>query len=177
VTHRLLAGFLLLAAGCVPAPAGRPATLTPPADSPPVTLKETSVAGFANSLAELKGKVVLVDAWFLGCHPCVEKFPKTVALHEKYKGEGFTAVGLDIMRSELEKKDRVLKFLEEKKAAFPNYIFNDTEAAIDAWMERMKAYPTPAMILYDRNGEYVKTLTEATHEEIEAAVREQLAKK
>ncbi len=177
MNHRLLAGFLLLTAGCVPTPADRPATLPPPSESPAVTLKETSVADFPKSLAELKGKVVLVDAWFLGCHPCVEKFPKTVALHEKYKGEGFTAVSLDIMRSELKKKDRVLKFLEEKKATFPNYIFNDTESAIDAWMERMKAYPTPAMILYDRNGEYVKTLTEATHDEIEAAVKDQLAKK
>ena len=76
-----------------------------------------------------------------------------------------------------EKKDRVLDFLVKQNAAFPNFILNDTEAAIDAWMDRYQTIPTPATVVYNRKGEYVKTLTEATPEQIEAAVKEQLAAK
>ena len=86
-----------------------------------------------------------------------------------------TCVSLDIMASEVEKKDRVEAFLVKQNAAFPNFILKDSEAAIDAWMERHQAVPTPALVIYNRKGEYVKTLTEATAEQIEAAAREQLA--
>ena len=107
----------------------------------------------------------------------VRQFPSFVALHQKYAGEGVTGMSLDIMVSEVAKKDRVQDFLTKQNAAFPNFILNDTEAAVDAWMERYKTIPTPALVIYNRNGEYVKTLTEATAEQIEAAVKEQLAAK
>ena len=106
-----------------------------------------------------------------------QEVPSFVALHNKYAGEGVTGVSLDIMASEVPKKDRVQEFLAKQNAAFPNFILNDTEAAIDAWMDRYQAVPTPALVIFNLRGEYVKTLTEATPEQIEAAVKEQLAAK
>ena len=156
-----------------------PAVVTQPEYHPAdaVTLREVNVEGFQKALAEQKGKVVLIDVWFLGCAPCIKKFPSFVALHNKYAGEGVTGMSLDIMASEVPKKDRVQDFLTKQNAYFPNFILNDTEATIDAWMARYEAVPTPALVIYGRNGEYVKTLTEATPEQIEAAVKEQLAAK
>ena len=180
MTRRLLAGLALAAAlpGCSPSTGvATPPTATAPAPVEAVTLREVTVEGFQKALAEQKGKVVLIDVWFLGCAPCVKKFPNFVALHAKYAGEGVTGISLDIMASEVAKKDRVLDFLVKQNAAFPNFILNDTEAAIDAWMDRYQAIPTPATVVYNRKGEYVKTLTEATPEQIEAAVKEQLAAK
>jgi len=178
----LTAATALAVAGCHTKGAG---SATPPtAGSPPVaspvpaeavTLREVTVAGFQQALTEQKGKVVLIDVWFLGCAPCVKKFPSFVALHTKYAGEGVTGMSLDIMATEVPRKDRVQDFLTKQNAAFPNYIFNDTEAAIDAWMDRYQTIPTPALVIYNRAGEYVKTLTDATPEQIEAAVKEQLA--
>ncbi len=180
MTRRLLAGLALAAAlpGCTPTTSvSAPPPATAPAPAEAVTLREVTVEGFQKALAEQKGKVVLIDVWFLGCAPCVKKFPNFVALHAKYAGEGVTGISLDIMASEVPKKDRVLDFLVKQNAAFPNFILNDTEAAIDAWMDRYQAIPTPATVVYNRKGEYVKTLTEATPEQIEAAVKEQLAAK
>ena len=166
-------------AGCQTKEGGTslPPQVATPAPAEAVTLREVTVEGFQKALAEQKGKVVLIDVWFLGCAPCVKKFPSFVALHSKYAGEGVTGMSLDIMASEVAKKDRVQDFLTKQNAAFPNFILNDTEANIDAWMERYQAIPTPALVIYGRNGEYVKTLTEATPEQIEAAVKEQLAAK
>ena len=180
MTRRLLAGLVLAAVlpGCTPTTGvTTPPTATAPAPADAVTLREVTVEGFQKALAEQKGKVVLIDVWFLGCAPCVKKFPSFVALHAKYAGEGVTGISLDIMASEVAKKDRVQDFLAKQNATFPNFIFNDTEAAIDAWMDRYQAIPTPATVVYNRKGEYVKTLTEATPEQIEAAVKEQLAAK
>ena len=161
--------------GTSPAPPVTAPTTSTPVEA--VTLREVTVEGFRKALAEQKGKVVLIDVWFLGCAPCVKKFPSFVALHTKYAAEGVTGVSLDIMASEVANKGRVQEFLANQHAAFPNFILNDTEAAIDAWMARYEAVPTPALVIYNRKGEYVKTLTEATPEQIEAAVKEQLAAK
>ncbi len=184
MTRRILAGLALATVtGCetktgngLTAPAATTQRGSSPAPTEAVTLREVTVEGFQKALAEQKGKVVLVDVWFLGCAPCVKKFPSFVALHAKYAGEGVTGMSLDIMVSEVAKKERVQEFLAKQNATFPNFILNDTEAAVDAWMDRYQTIPTPALVIYNRNGEYVKTLTEATAEQIEAAVKEQLAK-
>ena len=86
MTRRILAGLTLATlTGCesktgtgliaptavtAPSPSG-----SSPAPVEAVTLREVTVEGFQKALAEQKGKVVLVDVWFLGCAPCVKKFP------------------------------------------------------------------------------------------------------
>lgn len=58
-----------LAVGCSkPTASTTPASTaaTAPAPEAKVELTEVSAAGFENAIRGLKGKVVLVDAWFLG---------------------------------------------------------------------------------------------------------------
>lgn len=45
------------------------------------------------SLAELKGKVVLIDFWAVWCGPCIATFPHLKEWHEKYTDKGFVIVG------------------------------------------------------------------------------------
>ena len=45
------------------------------------------------SLAELKGKVVLIDFWAVWCGPCIATFPHLKEWHEKYSDKGFVIVG------------------------------------------------------------------------------------
>ena len=54
------------------------------------------LAGKKVDLAELKGKVVLVDFWASWCGPCKEEMPVLEALHEKYAEEGLVIVGVNI---------------------------------------------------------------------------------
>ena len=47
-----------------------------------------------NSLAQLQGKVVLIDFWATWCSPCVEKLPYVAELHERYRDQGFIVIAL-----------------------------------------------------------------------------------
>src|SRR5882724_4891936 len=45
-------------------------------------------------LADLRGKVVLVDFWTHGCINCVRTLPHVTGLYEKYKDRGFVVIGI-----------------------------------------------------------------------------------
>ncbi|WP_298950426.1 TlpA disulfide reductase family protein [uncultured Nonlabens sp.] len=40
-----------------------------------------------HSLESLRGKVVVLDFWFIQCKPCVKQFPSMNTLKKKYKGK------------------------------------------------------------------------------------------
>gem|GEM_PF-538702 len=50
---------------------------------PPITL--TTITGKKINLAQLRGKVVVLDFWATWCAPCVQELPHIIAINEKYK--------------------------------------------------------------------------------------------
>ena len=70
----------------------------------------TTLDGVEVDMATLKGKVVVLNFWFIGCKPCIQEMPELNELRNEFKGEEvvFLALALD-------KADRLESFLTEKE--------------------------------------------------------------
>lgn len=63
------------------------------------------------SLAQLQGKIVVVEFWATWCPPCQRSIPHLNALHNKYKDKGVVILGLSD-----ENADKVESFIKRMNA-------------------------------------------------------------
>jgi cytochrome c biogenesis protein CcmG/thiol:disulfide interchange protein DsbE len=95
------------------------------------------------SLAEHKGKVVVLNVWASWCPPCVSEMPLLQRTHEKIAPRGGMVLGIDTQDAQ----EDALKFLREKKIEFPSLRDRDREYGRDLGVS---GYPETFLI--DREG-------------------------
>jgi len=78
------------------------------------------------TVAELKGKVVVVDFWTYSCINCIRSVPYVRAWAEKYRDKGLVVIGVHAPEFAFEKKiDNVKKAVKDFAIGYPVAIDND----------------------------------------------------
>jgi len=71
------------------------------------------INGNIHTLESLKGKVIVLNFWFIQCKPCVEEFPDLNKLKNKFKNKS-----VEFFAVTWNDKNSLVKFLETKKLDF-----------------------------------------------------------
>jgi len=103
-THAILAltlvSFSVSACGAeekTAAPAGEIKTFVDTSTLKPAgDFKLLDLNGKTKTLADYKGKVMIVDFWATWCGPCKASIPHLVELQEKYRAQGLEVVGISL---------------------------------------------------------------------------------
>lgn len=123
------------------------------------------------TMAELRGKVVLVDFWTYTCINCVRTLPYLTAWYEKYKNNNFIIIGVHSPEFAFEKETKnVENAIKQFKINYPVALDNDFET----WRVFDNQY-WPAGYLIDARGRIRKThFGEGGYDEMEQAIRQLL---
>lgn len=155
-----------------------------PDEAGKVQVNEVRVAQLEQAIKDNKGKVILIDCWATWCVPCVKKFPKLVERHQKYAAQGLVCMSVSMDKlgaAEQYSKDKVLKFLQEKRATFPNFILIQPDKEEEALVKLIgDCFLIPHLALFDRQGRRIWTSAdgpELTDEQLDKKIEQLLAEK
>jgi thiol-disulfide isomerase/thioredoxin len=139
--------------------------------------------GTAQTIATLRGKVILLDFWATWCAPCIEAFPSLIEWHENYQKDGFVVIGMTRYYGEIQKMTADIptetKYLESFKKTH-GLPYEIAVAKGQANQINYGALNIPTTVLIDRKGvvRYVELGTSASrNEEIRKVIEKLLAEK
>ena len=99
-------------------------------------------------LAELRGKVVLLEFWTFGCYNCRNVEPYIKSWHEKYADKGLVVIGVHAPEFSYERSiANVQRYVREHAIHYPVAIDNE----FATWKRYQNRY-WPAMYLIDKHG-------------------------
>ena len=119
------------------------------------------------TLAELRGKVVLLDFWTYTCINCIRTLPHVTQWYNSYKDKGLEIIGIHTPEFAFEKsKPHVEDAIKRFNITYPVALDNDYKT----WTAYNNRY-WPAHYLIDQNGIIVKThFGEGNYVEMENAI-------
>jgi peroxiredoxin len=103
------------------------------------------LSGKTWSLADLHGKVVMVNFWATWCPPCRKEMPDLETLYERLGSQGLVILGISD-----EETAKVEPFIRERKVTFP--ILLDPGRKVN---EAFIVEGIPKTFVYDRDGKLV----------------------
>jgi cytochrome c biogenesis protein CcmG, thiol:disulfide interchange protein DsbE len=111
-------------------------------NAPNFTLRAASGENVA--LADLRGKVVLVNFWATWCAPCKQELPAIDAVARRYAARGFVVLGVDAGGDQ---DSDVESFARKQALSFP--LLEDSTGVTAA---RYRLLGVPTSFLVDANG-------------------------
>jgi cytochrome c biogenesis protein CcmG/thiol:disulfide interchange protein DsbE len=116
-----------------------------PAPAPVSSLPRLGANG-TGSLADYKGKPVLLNVWASWCDPCQEEMPLLEKVHRQMASAGGTVLGIDVQ----DDQQKALGFLREKRITFPSLRDRDR-----SYVHRFGVTGYPETFLINSGGEVV----------------------
>lgn len=159
------------AAGAPPTLKGPMGVFTPdetPDPAPPLTIAKPD--GGTLTLADFKGRVVLLNLWATWCAPCVKEMPALDRLQKKLGGKDFEVVALSLDRGGAV---QVRPFFEERGIGALSVYLDPKSTAMMA----LKPRGLPTTYLIGRDGRILGTMigeAEWDGAEAEALIRHYL---
>jgi peroxiredoxin len=130
---------------------------------------EKDTAGKPLSIANYKGKVVLLDFWATWCGPCVHELPNVIKTYDAYHKQGFEIIGISLDKDQ----EKLASFTKEKSMTWVQY-FDGL-----VWQNKLAAKygitSIPATFLLDGQGTIIGK--DLRGEDLDKAVAKALAKK
>ena len=95
------------------------------------------------NLAEVAGKITMINFWATWCESCMVEMPSIVSLYERFKGRGFQVLGVNLDENP---RAVVPETLSEFGMKFP--VFTDLEGSVG---EAFNVQAIPLTVIFDSN--------------------------
>jgi cytochrome c biogenesis protein CcmG, thiol:disulfide interchange protein DsbE len=147
----LLGAALFVNAGWVARHADAIAPLARGKAAPNFSLARVDGKAGQVTLAELQGKVVLIDFWASWCQPCVQMLPTLHRLYEEWREKGVEFVGVNSDGPAVTPEE-LKAFLAERPAPYPIVI--DRDGTVGG---QYKVVALPHIVVVGRDGSISRT--------------------
>jgi peroxiredoxin len=111
------------------------------------------------TLADLKGKLVILDFFYLSCYPCLQALPMFKNLHDKYQSKGLVVLGINPFDRE---EDGLKNALNKRGVRYR--VFLDKGTVASDYL--VSSYPTVYLIGKDGKIIYSHTGYQEGHEQV-----------
>jgi len=139
-----IAGVIFIPRETTPAKTSSSADPAPGRVNYPVPdLELTDLDGEPVSLADLRGRVVLVNNWATWCPPCRAEMPELEAYYRKHKDDAFVLVGVNSG----DQREDVVDFIRDYGLSFPVWL-DPTGMALHVF----KNNALPSSYVIDKSG-------------------------
>ena len=152
----------------------RPEKMATPVTAPGLSVFELTLKdlnGKTQSLAQWRGKVLIVNYWATWCHPCREEMPGFSRLQDKYRDKDIQFVGISI--------DTVDKIIEFQKTTPVNYplLIGDISIMESSAKLGNTRQALPFTAVFDREGRLSATkLGRLSEPELEGQLKELISR-
>ena len=134
-------------------------------------LEGTTLDGDSFALADLTGKIVVVNVWGSWCGPCRAETPDLVRLAREYAGRGVRLVGINTRDNPAAAKAFVNKF----DVPYPSVVDDDGRLLLN-FRHLIPTAAVPSSLVIDRQGNVAaRVVGRVTHRTLEGLLDDEIA--
>ena len=133
-----------------------------------VDLALKDLSGIEQSLAALKGRIVILNFWATYCIPCRKEMPDLAAIQNEFGALGVQVIG--VSTDEPESRNKVVQFVKETKINFPIWLGGSTDHMLRFGL----GGALPGTVVIGRDGRVKKVISAVIDQDVLRKLIEEL---